>query len=201
MYGQSVVRAPVAGELALANWRILRSGRGDRHFVGILVGSGQRHASLAITRLDLSTMTGVTRTGRTYRLVGLPAADDTSLQSWSKWCVIFCQPPPIDVTAETLASRRYQRECADGPETADSASGLAWSASAREKRTAAVRGARASRRQLTLSVGSMRSSAVRPAAPTLFVDYDGTLHMVIKRDRARHARLRWRIVRKRSCAY
>jgi hypothetical protein len=106
--GWRVARVSNDREIALVDWRILKTGRGVPHVVGICVETGKSHTSSGIRRLDLRTMSGVTGAGCTYRLVGLPAPDDTILQIWSKLCVAVGEPPPLDITADMLALRSYQ---------------------------------------------------------------------------------------------
>jgi len=99
--------APNEPEIALVDWRILQSEHGKQHFVGIRAETGKGYVSTAITNLDLNTMIGATSTGRKYRLVGLPARNDEWVRTWAEWCALFCQPPPIDMTAETLHLRSH----------------------------------------------------------------------------------------------
>jgi hypothetical protein len=106
----SVLHASKVPEIVLADWRILQSCRGELHFVGVRLDTGKSHSSSAISHLNLSAMTGMTRTGSTYRVVGLPASDDGHVRILSKWCAVVGEPSPIDVTAQVLSSRSRQAE-------------------------------------------------------------------------------------------
>ena len=96
-------------DVALINWRILQSGRGERHFVGVRLNTGRSHTSSAISQLNLNAMTGLTCTG-SYRLVGLPASDDTQTRIWAEWCAVVGVPSPFDVTAYVLSCRSRQTD-------------------------------------------------------------------------------------------
>lgn len=100
--------------ISLLDWRILKSNRGH-HLVGTDVVTGRCHASPALRDLDLAEMRGFADVGRTYHLIGLPSSTDDWVKMWTAWCVLFCEPSPIDVTAEVLRWRstvKYVRHVA-----------------------------------------------------------------------------------------
>lgn len=65
-------------DVALVRWQIFELPDGSRHFCGYHHGPSvhEGRVSSPIVKFDPSTMTGFTRSGRSYRLVGPPGADD-----------------------------------------------------------------------------------------------------------------------------
>ena len=66
---------PSQPRLRLASWRIMRTERGEIHFIGYAVDNHEGRISTAIESLDLAARTGVTSSGRLYELIGEPGRD------------------------------------------------------------------------------------------------------------------------------
>jgi len=60
----------------------------DRHFVGYNQTEGEGRASSKIMVFDKATMTGKTRSGRKYKLVGESGMDGDALYTFNRWCSI-----------------------------------------------------------------------------------------------------------------
>ncbi len=62
----------------LTQWRIFRAAGASNHFVGV-GANGLTRTSTDIVNFDATTLTGVTRSGRFYRLEGPPAVDEDAM--------------------------------------------------------------------------------------------------------------------------
>ncbi len=88
----------------LRRWRVMvvvsRSGAHSRHVYGHDVTSDTGVVSSAIGAYDLTTMTATTRSGRKYRLAGVPGRSRVGEYVWEKWCRINGIVSQVDVTEE-----------------------------------------------------------------------------------------------------
>ena len=88
-------------EIILSKWRIFETPEGTRHFVGKnLTGNGTGRVSSAITVFDKTSMTGVTRSGRVYQLLGDPGYNDAAAYVWGVWCAHNAVPKFEDITEQ-----------------------------------------------------------------------------------------------------
>jgi hypothetical protein len=92
--------------LRLANWRIMRTERGEIHFIGYAVDNHEGRVSTAIESVDLAARTGVTRSGRLYELIGDPGQDPDADYVWAMWARVNGVKHAEDVTAELLSGER-----------------------------------------------------------------------------------------------
>ena len=92
--------------LRLANWRIMRTERGEIHFIGYAVDNHEGRVSTAIQSLDLAARTGVTSSGRLYELIGKPGRDPDADYVWAMWARANGVMRAEDVTAELLSGER-----------------------------------------------------------------------------------------------
>jgi hypothetical protein len=69
-------------EVRLIAWQIKRGNFGEKHFCGQCVETGAGRVSSPIVSYDEEAQRGVTRSGRIYRLVGLPAHDVEAELTW-----------------------------------------------------------------------------------------------------------------------
>ena len=78
------------GEISLRRWRVTEiaapDGARSRHVWGHDVAHNQGRASSAIVEFNKDTMTATTRSGKLYKLVGLPGNSRIGRSAWSKWC-------------------------------------------------------------------------------------------------------------------
>jgi hypothetical protein len=77
-------------EITLRRWRVMevevRDGTRSRHVWGHDVKNGLGRASSPIMEFDLDAMTAITRSGRNYRLLGVPGHSRLGKGAWSNWC-------------------------------------------------------------------------------------------------------------------
>jgi len=59
--------------------------RGEHHFVGHSIETGSGRVSSAIVSYDNHARTGLTRSGRLYRLAGPPDVDGNTEYVWAFW--------------------------------------------------------------------------------------------------------------------
>ena len=99
---------PVASQprLRLSSWRIMRTERGEIHFIGYAVDNHEGRVSTAIESLDLAARTGVTRSGRLYELIGEPGRDPDADYVWAMWARANGVIRAKDMTAELLSGER-----------------------------------------------------------------------------------------------
>lgn len=99
--------APVEDEpeTSLAQWQVMELPNGDRHFVGYAVEDREGRASSAVVVLDTATMSGVTTSGRIYRLQGRPGYHADAEYTWRRWARINGASDWKDVSAEVWAMR------------------------------------------------------------------------------------------------
>lgn len=80
-------------EIELSNWKIYEVEseswpKKTKHFVGYNLTEGEGRVSSAIVEFDYETMTGRTKSGRVYKLVGSPGTSQDASYVWSRWCKI-----------------------------------------------------------------------------------------------------------------
>lgn len=77
-------------EISLRRWRVTEIEAADgvrsRHVWGHDVTHNSGRASSAITEFNQDTMTATTRSGKLYKLIGLPGNSRIGRSAWSKWC-------------------------------------------------------------------------------------------------------------------
>jgi hypothetical protein len=92
--------------ISLRRWRVMeirtQNGNYSRHVLGHDVTNSQGRASSPIVNFNLDTMTATTRSGKSYRLVGLPGNSRLGNSAWKKWCSENGVVAESDVTKEYL---------------------------------------------------------------------------------------------------
>jgi hypothetical protein len=91
--------------LVLIIYRILETDKGDRHFVGYNLSDREGRVSTPIDNFDLATLTGRTRSGRTYQLRDRPGVDADAMYVWQDWCRVNGVQSWVDVTSKVLAGQ------------------------------------------------------------------------------------------------
>lgn len=91
-------------ELSLVRWRIYETEKLERRFVGYCPTNREGRVSSAIKTFDAATLRGVTRSGRTYELLGTPDFDADAQYVWNRWQDINRVQSCRDVTDEVHAS-------------------------------------------------------------------------------------------------
>lgn len=86
--------------LQLADWRVIQTECGERHFVGYNLTEREGRVSSRIIDFDAVSRCGRTRTGRVYELVGPPGRHPDAEHTWAWWCRINNMAEATDVTAE-----------------------------------------------------------------------------------------------------
>jgi len=89
-------------EIVLAQWRIYESDIKERHFVGYNLTEGEGRVSSAIQTFDENTMTGITRSGRVYKLQGAPGWNSDAEYTWNRWKHINSVESSEDVTNQVV---------------------------------------------------------------------------------------------------
>lgn len=94
------------GKVSLRRWRVAEVETADgvrtRHVWGHDVTNNVGRASSAIKKFDVENMTATTRSGKAYKLVGLPGNSRIGRAAWSKWCRDNGIVSEKDVTDEYL---------------------------------------------------------------------------------------------------
>jgi hypothetical protein len=101
----NVARVDLQPSMTLVRWQIYEVPNGDRHFSGWAVENREGRASSAIRTFDPSTMTGVTSSGRVYRLQGPPGEDSDGLYVWHRWARINGTSTWAEKSADIMAHR------------------------------------------------------------------------------------------------
>ncbi len=101
---EPVDRSP---DVILAKWSVFEFNKNEltsRHFVGFNLLSLDGRVSSPIEVFDKETMTGITKSGRSYRLRGQSGVHEDALYVFFKWKVINGANDNmiIDVTGEYL---------------------------------------------------------------------------------------------------
>lgn len=93
-------------EVTLRRWSVLeittKQGKSSRHVHGHDVTNNFARTSSAIGKFDAHNMTVSTRSGRLYKLVGLPGNYPAGKPAWDTWCSSNHIGAQIDVTDEYL---------------------------------------------------------------------------------------------------
>lgn len=102
----SIVPVSEEPEEDICQWSIREvSFRGElettRHVVGFIARRQSGRASSAIQQFDPHTMMIITRSGRTYHLIGAPGYNVDAEYVWRHWCQLN------QVSAETNVSELY----------------------------------------------------------------------------------------------
>lgn len=88
----------------MRRWRVMevevRDGTRSRHVWGHDVRHSLGRASSPIIEFDLDAMTAITRSGRNYRLLGVPGNSRLGKGAWSNWCRENAVVSESDVTHE-----------------------------------------------------------------------------------------------------
>lgn len=93
-------------EITLRRWRVIEVGLPDgtssRHVCGHDAKNGLGRASSPIMDFNHETMTAVTRSGNSYRLIGLPGNSRLGKDAWDRWCSENESVSETDVTDQYL---------------------------------------------------------------------------------------------------
>jgi len=93
-------------EIALRRWQVIEievmDGTRSRHASGHDATNNKGCASSAIVGFDMDTMTVTTRSGKKYKLTGLPGTSRIGKAAWKKWCAKNEIVSEQDVTKEYL---------------------------------------------------------------------------------------------------
>lgn len=94
------------GKVSLRRWRVSEiqtpDGKSSRHVWGHDVTNNLGRASSAIKEFDFENMVAITRSGKHYVLIGVPASSRIGLSAWKKWCKDNCIVSERDVTDDYL---------------------------------------------------------------------------------------------------
>lgn len=71
--------------LTLRNWEVIELPDKTRHFIGYCIENREGRVSSEIESFDIATLTGITSTGRIYKLVGEPGLNGDGQYVWSTW--------------------------------------------------------------------------------------------------------------------
>lgn len=92
--------------ISLRRWRVMEiespDGSRTRHVWGHDVTNNQGRASSPIQAFEVDSMSVTTRSGKTYKLVGLPGNAKLGRSAWLKWCRDNSVVSDQDVTDEYL---------------------------------------------------------------------------------------------------
>ncbi len=88
--------------LTLVSWSIRETETGERHFVGFCIEGQEGRVSSSIERFDVDTREGITRTGRSYHLLGAPGRNDDAEYVWNIWVEAMHVTDWREVTAQAL---------------------------------------------------------------------------------------------------
>ncbi len=95
-----------AHEIILRRWRVIEivapNGNRSRHVWGHDVKNGLGRASSPIVEFNSDAMIATTRSGRNYRLMGLPGNSRLGRHAWNNWCSNNGITAESDVTHEYL---------------------------------------------------------------------------------------------------
>ncbi|HEX8917306.1 MAG TPA: hypothetical protein VF898_02290 [Chloroflexota bacterium] len=115
-----VASVSVQPELFLRDWTVYEiQPKLTRHFVGYNMQDREGRVSSAVQTFDPSTGTGITKSGRTYQLIGAPGHDPDGEYVWKRWCALQYTPVEnfTDVSEEIWRSMvaQGQRAADEGP--------------------------------------------------------------------------------------
>jgi len=93
-------------DISLRRWRVveveIKNGVRSRHIWGHDAKNGLGRATSQIVRFNPDAMIATTRSGRNYKLVGLPGNSRLGKDAWIKWCSDNGVVTELDVTNEYL---------------------------------------------------------------------------------------------------
>jgi hypothetical protein len=93
-------------EISLRRWQVMEieapDGTRSRHVCGHDFKNGRGRASSPIQEFKLDTMIAISRSGTSYKLVGLPGNSRLGKGAWSRWCENNPVISEADVTDEYL---------------------------------------------------------------------------------------------------
>ena len=92
-------------EVLLSDWQVVEIPGGTRHFVGYNQSLREGRVSSMIVEFDPATRTGITSSGRVYRLLGEPGENQDALWTWTGWCRVNGVTSATVVTEEALSGR------------------------------------------------------------------------------------------------
>jgi len=93
-------------ELELIDWDVRELPDGDRHFVGWNITEREGRVSSKIVTFDPHNMTGVTNSGRIYKLLRKPGYNSDAEYVWRSWCRINnVDPATVKSVAQELNDR------------------------------------------------------------------------------------------------
>ena len=75
-------------EIFLVSWKVMETKEGTRHFVGYNVSGREGRVSSAIETFDKEHMTGITSSGRVYKLKGPSISNSDADYVWGRWRLI-----------------------------------------------------------------------------------------------------------------
>ncbi len=103
---------------SLRRWRVIevvsRSGTRTRHVYGHDVANNSGRASSPIKDFDRKTMIVTTRSGQTYKLVGVPGNARIGETAWQQWCKENAVVSEVDVTDEYFSIDQLFAKQPDG---------------------------------------------------------------------------------------
>lgn len=100
--------------LAMSHWSVRELPDGDRHFVGYNLTEGEGRVSSKILSFDPRTMTGTTRSGRKYTLLGTPGVNMDAEYVWEGWARINSVKTFEDVSDEYVEAGLKEAWIAEG---------------------------------------------------------------------------------------
>lgn len=94
-------------QITLRDWRIFEVSDGEipsTHFVGYSDENHEGRVSSVIVNFDASTMCGVTKSGRIYKLVGKPGYNPDAGYVWNRWKLNYLIRQETDLTESLYSS-------------------------------------------------------------------------------------------------
>lgn len=88
--------------VTLVQWKIVEIDAGTRHFVGADSRDFTGRVSSAIQEFDVTSMRGITRSGRVYQLLGSPGDSADASYVWDEWRAINDVRTYQDVTQDAV---------------------------------------------------------------------------------------------------
>ncbi len=89
-------------EVTLVRWQVMEIEAGTRHFVGYNLRLREGRVSSPIQTFDPKRLTGMTRSGRIYKLIGEPDVDPDAECTWYGWMRVNGVKRFEDVTDRAL---------------------------------------------------------------------------------------------------
>lgn len=82
----NVDKTPV---IELTNWMVVEvTPSNNRHLIGYNITEGEGRTSSSLVSFDKETMTGITRSGRRYKLVDKPGINGDAVYTFNNWCQV-----------------------------------------------------------------------------------------------------------------